>query len=229
MHQYRQLLRFWCLFSLRVNDLLHNYRSSWVIIVTCTSKGSLHRWHFASLLWYLQHIVTLLTHLNNRLDLQSIHLSYHHQIIVRIAWRASKLLLFLLDQLLFSCHLLFQVRLMLWMKLIFLRFFIWFNNIYGFDCFKIFDNFGGKFGFLSAFLRLRGGRSKFLFSDLFDLFSTVESLLEIFLSLRFEVLVMFDLILSFGGIGGESVFDFVLRILIFLCNLHWIRNLVESS
>lgn len=207
--------------------MLHNYWCPCVIIVTCTSKRSFHWRNSTPLFWYLQ-IFSLFTDLNYRLHFQTIHLS-HHQIIIWITWRTSKLFLFLLNQLLFSCHLLSYVSLMFCMKLLFLIFVIWFNNIWWFDNFEIFDNFGDKFGFLSAFLGFRGRRSEFLFSYLFDLFSTIESLLKIFLSFWFEILVMFDLVLSFGWISGEGVFDFVFGILIFLCNLHWIRNLVESS
>lgn len=114
------------------------------------------------------------------------------------------------------------------MKLFFFIFFIWFNNIQWLNNLEIFDDFRGKFRFLDAFFRFWWRGTKFLFSDLLDLFSAIEPLLKIFLSFWFKVLVMFDLILLFGWISGEGVFDFVDWMLIFLWNVHWIRKMVES-
>ena len=97
--------------------------------------------------------------------------------------------------------------------------------VLGFGELVILDN---SFGFLFILALLRFGRTgaKLLFSDIFDLLSSIEPLFKVFLPFDFKMLISVDLIIFFGAVSVEGVFLLDFRLFMVGYQLHG-KDLIE--
>lgn len=151
------------------------------------------------------------------------------ELLIRIAWRCPKLLSPLLNQLFLSRKFLFDISLVLRVKLlvlslVFACFFLllFCQLIYEFVIFE--DLFG--FGFLKTWLGLWGAGAKVLFSEVFDLLFMISPLFQVLFSLYFKILVCLNFILSLWTVSRKRILLLYLGLFLLHCQLHE-KDLIE--
>jgi hypothetical protein len=96
----------------------------------------------------------------------------------------------------------------------------------GFEDLGVFDDLDW-FWFLRAGLWFWGTRAEILFAEMFNLLFAGLSLLEVLLAFDSEDLLVFDIVLTFGAVSGESVFLFGFGLVLICWQLHG-KDLIQA-